>query len=254
MKITRCLATAFLLIGLHNAQAQQTTPDALVQRLFATLQAKDENAYVKLYPNGQQMGRMVRGLMEQMFQSEEMKAAMAADPAAKNLNLDSLVNAQVSQMSTPEAETKMREKFADNHKKVIDQGQKRGINWSEARLTSVALDSTSGKGDQEAQMMEKAGLKAMNAVIDFNAGGTDYQVNVEKMIYIPAEGGWFGGDLKQVVRKGEKFNSADEAGAATEAPKAESKTKVKTKDGETKTKTKASSGKTTTKTKSKTKV
>jgi len=239
------------------SQAQVSSPDAMVQKLFASLKNKDEQSFVALYPNGKQMASLMRGMMETMFKSEEMKQMMAMDEKSKNMNIDSLIDAQISQVTKPETQAEMAKGFAKNFKEIIEKGEKKGVNWSQAQLTSYKLDSTTQVEDEEMKMFAGAGIKNLKGVIDFNAGGTDYQMNFDKVLFIPSEGGWFGGEFKQVIKKGESFATtgsseseviADTA-VTTTTTQPKVKTKTKTDGNKVKTKTKTPAAKTKTKTK-----
>ena len=239
-----------------NAGAQVNSPDTIIHKLFVTLKNKDADAFVALYPNAKQMTNLIRGMMETMFKSEEMQKMMAMDEKSKNMNIDSLINAQITQAMKPEAQAEMQKGFTKNHSTIIEKGEKKGVNWADAQLVSYTFDSTSQVDDEEMKMFAGSGIKNLKGVIDFRAGGTDYQMNFDKVLYIPSEGGWFGGEFKQVIKKGESFtqeNTNDEETdtAVAEAQNTEVKTKVKTDGNKTKTKTKTPAGKTKTKTKTK---
>jgi hypothetical protein len=241
-----------------HINAQVKTADSMIHKLFASLKNKDEKAFTSLYPNGQQMASLMRGMMETMFKSEEMQKMMAMDEKSKNLNIDSLINAQLSQMTKPEAQAEMQKSFAKNFQEIVEKGEKKGVNWSQAQLVSFTLDSTAQVDDEEMKMFAGAGIKNLKGVIDFKAGGTDYQMNFDKVLYIPSEGGWFGGEFKQVIKKGESFaleqpenEVMTDTTATADLPKATTKSKTKTDGNKTKTKTKTPANKTKTKTKTK---
>ena len=241
-----------------SVSAQVKTADSMVHKLFGSLKNKDEKSFTSLYPNGQQMASLMRGMMESMFKSEEMQKMMAMDEKSKNLNVDSLIDAQLAQVTKPEAQAEMQKSFAKNFQEIVEKGENKGVNWSDAQLVSFTLDSTAQVDDEEMKMFARSGVKNLKGVIDFRAGGTDYQMNFDKVLYIPSEGGWFGGEFKQVIKKGESFTNEkavalpDESMEERDARlKAETKTKVKTDGNKTKSKTKTPTTKTKTKTKTK---
>lgn len=259
MKHIKRLAFLFpLSLFASAASAQVSSPDSMIHHLFNSIKNKDEKAFVTLYPNTQQMNKLVRGMMETMFKSEEMQKMMAMDEKAKNMNIDSLIDVQLAQMNKPETQAEMQKSYGESFRSIIDKGEKKGVNWSQAQLVSFTIDTTANTGDEEMRMFAGSGIKAMKGVIDFRAGGTDYQMNYDKVLYIPSERGWFGGEFKQVIKKGESFaqeGSDDQTGdtsttTTTTAP-TESKTKVKTDGNKTKVKTKTPAAKTKTKTKAK---
>ena len=84
MKSTKRLLliiTVFFFIQSTNAQINNA--DSMIYKVFATLQAKDEKAFVALYPNASQFSKMMRTMMEEMMNSEQMKQMMAADEKSK---------------------------------------------------------------------------------------------------------------------------------------------------------------------------
>jgi|GEM_PF-5043346 len=249
MKHIKRLAFLFTLsLFASAASAQVSNADSMIHRLFSSLKNKDEKSFVTLYPNTQQMNKLVRGMMETMFKSEEMQKMMAMDEKAKNMNIDSLIEVQMAQMNKPETQAQMQKSYGETFRSIIEKGEKKGVNWSQAQLVSYTIDSAANANDEEMRMFAGSGIKAIKGVIDFRAGGTDYQMNYDKVLYIPSENGWFGGEFKQVIKKGESFAlegtddhmDSDSTTTMDTAP-AESKTKVKTKTpaGKTKTKTKA---------------
>lgn len=233
-------------------QAQVNSADSMVQRIFATLKAKDVQGFVALYPNAKQFGTMMRTMMEQMMNSEQMKEAMATDPNAKNMNIDSLIEAQISQLSNPEAFAMMEKKFGQTFKKVIEKGESKGVNWSDATLVSYTIDSSASLEDgPDMEMLKNSGLKAMKGVIEFKVKDSSYQLAFDKIIYIPTERGWFGGEFPQLAHKGESLqpememddmmmsDSTNTIGTDTNVAKPKAKMKAKTKTPTSKTKTKA---------------
>jgi hypothetical protein len=143
-------------------------------------------------------------------------------------------------MSKPEVFGEMQKSFGKKFKEAIEKGEKKGVNWSAAKLVTYTTDTT-GDVTPEMEMFKSSGIKNLKGVIDFTAGDSAYQMSFDKLIYIPAEGGWFGGEFEQVIRKGESFApSQDEREMATkdtmlmEAPKTKkpirtSPTGIKTK-------------------------
>ena len=105
-------------------------------------------------------------------------------------------------------------------------------------------------------ILRNAGFKTMKGVIDFSSGGKDYQMSFDKVIYLPSEGGWFGGEFPQLAKKGESLEPdtamddstmALDTTAAVPDKKIKTKTKTKTPTSKTKTKTKTPARKPATK-------
>lgn len=204
MKITKRLVLCFALIAASQLlHAQVRTADSLVHKIFASLKAKDEKAFVALYPDGQQFSRFMRSVMESAMKSDQMKEMLSMD-TTKKINVDSLIDAQVAMFSQPQMVQQMQAEFAKTFQQVIDKGEKKGVNWSQARLTGFTIDSSSVKSD-ESMPFELAGLKEAKGVIDFMVGDSAYQLAFSKMMYIQNEGGWFGAEFPQLARKGESL-------------------------------------------------
>lgn len=256
-KIIVSLIAASCFISSVNAQVANA--DSMIHKVFATLKAKDKKAFVALYPSSTQFPKIMRSMMNQMMKSEQMMQMMANDPSSKNLNIDSLIDAQVNQMSSPEALSKMEEKFSNNFKEAIEKGESKGVNWSNAEITSYTIDSSSSSitGDPTDDMVKGTGMKSMKGVIDFKSGDSAYQMSFNEIIYMPSENGWFGGDFRQVIRKGESFQEEEtsmpdevsvvDTVAVPYKGKTKSKSKSKTSSTKTKTKTKTPARKPATK-------
>ena len=72
MKLFRFLFLITLLLTIKKVDAQVTNADTMVHKIFAVLKAKDAKAYVALYPNKEQMVRLLQkmfvGLAEEFRQ------------------------------------------------------------------------------------------------------------------------------------------------------------------------------------------
>jgi hypothetical protein len=194
---------AVVCFAAQSLSAQVSNADTMIRRIFATLKANDQKAFVALYPNRQQFGRFMRNLMEQTFNSEEMKKVMAQDEKAKNLNIDSLIGAQVATLTSEAAFSQMENAFGAMFQSIIKKGEAKGVKWSDATLVSYTIDSSADVAD--GAPFQPAGMKALKGVIDFTSGGSPYQLAYEKVMYLPTEGGYFGADFPQLARKGESL-------------------------------------------------
>jgi hypothetical protein len=175
----------------------------MVHRVFASLKAKDQQAFVALYPNAQQFSRFMRNIMEQAMKSDEIKKLMEADEKTKGLNLDSLIDAQIATVSGPDAMAKMQQEFGKVFQNIIEKGEKKGVKWSDAKLTNYTIDTVAVGA--EGTPFQPKGIKEAKGVIDFTVGEIPYQLAYNKMMYLESEGGWFGADFSQIARKGESL-------------------------------------------------
>jgi len=229
---------------IQSAHAQVSNADSMIHKIFTTLKNKDEKAFVALYPNAKQFSSFMRIMMEQMMNSEQMQQMMAMDEKSKNMNIDSLINTEVNKLTNPEAFAKMEQSFATKFKEIIKNGEDKGINWNDAKLATHTIDSTNTLGN-EMEMLQTVGFKAIKGVIDFRSSGKDYHMSFDKIMFIPSEGGWYGGEFPQVALKSEslipppdEMMATDSVAVALEKPKTKTKSKTKTPTSKSKTKTK----------------
>ncbi len=210
MKISRMMLALFVMLAAQPLlHAQHRTADSTVQKLFAALQQKDEQAFLAIYPNANQFGRFMTSIMEQVLKSEGMKAIFATDEKTKNLNIDSLITAEAGNAAGPEKFAAMQAKNKSLFQSTLSKGEAKGVRWSEARITGLTVDSAA-VSDKEAAQFNLKGLKEAKGVIDFAVGDSAYQLVFRNMVYFPAEAGWFGADIVQVARKGESLVPAAE--------------------------------------------
>ncbi|HEU4901907.1 MAG TPA: hypothetical protein VFT06_03920, partial [Flavisolibacter sp.] len=141
-------------------------------------------------------------------------------------NLDSLVDAQIVEETKPEKFAKTQAQFGKTFQQIIEKGEKKGVNWSQAKMTGYTIDSSSF-GEKEGMPFQLTGLKEAKGVIDFTVGDSAYQLAFGKMMMIEKEGGWFGADFTQLARKGESLepDKTETEAAADEAPRQKPPTK-----------------------------
>lgn len=199
----RLVAALAAFLFAQSVGAQVRNADTMVQKLFASLKAKDQQAFISLYPNSAQFVRFIRDVMQQSLKSDEMKKMMAQDEKTKNMNIDSLIDAQANAFSNPTEFAQMQAAFSGTFQKIIAKGEQKGVDWNKAVITHYTIDSTEGDGSGSA--FQPKGMKSMKGVIDFTVGGSPYQLAYDKIAYFPTEGGWFGGEFPQLARKGESM-------------------------------------------------
>ncbi|GAA4742440.1 hypothetical protein [Flavisolibacter ginsenosidimutans] len=253
MFLKRFAFVLFASFGFVVLHAQISNPDTMVRKLFATLPANDEKGFVALYPSPQQLMELVKSIM----MSDEVRNQIAMGSGDKNINMDSLIQAQLATMSKPEVAAEMTKSFGKNFQRAVEKGKAKNIDWKKARLLSYTIDTAAGSDKDEA-MLQKLGYKTMNGVIQFSVDTAMYQMQFSKILFIPKAAGWYGGEFGQIARKGETFLeegetriegvSGDTTYTTTTVPK-EIKTKTKSSKGKTKTKsvTKSPARKPTTK-------
>ena len=195
----------------------------MVYKLFAALQAKDQKAFVALYPNARQFGGFMHTVLEKSLKTEEVRKLMEADPKSKDLNVDSLIDAQTRLFSSPEMFSQMEKAFGEVFQKTITTGEEKGVRWSEAKLTGYSIDSSSAF-KEEGIPVPIEGIKEAKGVIDFSVGEEAYELAFDKIMFIESEGGWFGAELPQLTRKGESPEPSREDNVKKEKAATQKKT------------------------------
>jgi len=242
--------------SLQKLQAQVTSADAMANKIFTTLKAKDEKAYIALYPNKEQMSRlmtkMMKGIMSEVAKSPEAMQELKDEGKG---NIDSLISAELQKKASPEEMTKMEEKYAKDFYKIIEQGEKKGINWNTIELVKFDIDTVTVADESMKKLFGSNEFRSMKGVMHFKANDSAYQMNFDDVMYLPEESGWFGVKFKQLISEGEKFEKEDEekeevmvmedgdevAPPPPPLPPSKSKAKTKTTTSKTKTKTKTKS-------------
>jgi hypothetical protein len=222
MKISRFFVLVFVLfMAQAPLHAQHRTADSMVHKLFASLQQKDENAFLSLHPNAEQFSQFIKTIMQQVMKSDAMKQIFAMDEKTKNINIDSLITAEVSKAASPKEFEAMQSEIKRSFQKAIEKGEAKGVKWSEARLTGFTIDSAT-VANEKAEQFNLSGLKEAKGVIGFSVGDSSYQMSFGKMMFFPDQGGWFGVNVAQVARKGDSLApDASDKGMATDTESAE---------------------------------
>lgn len=253
----------YLLIALVSAasfaQAQITNVDTFMHRFFTTLKTNDKQAFIALYPSGDQMKQIMQDAMGKMLNNEQFREQLKKETPGQNI--DSMIKVQLDMFTSDEALKDMTKKFERSFDNAISKGENKGVVWSKATLTSYTVD-TSVAAEDEVMGLADAGYKSMKGVIDFSVADSAYQASFGEVIFMPGRG-WYGGEIKKVVHKGESLKEEEETWqqsgedstfmiidtTAYQVPKEKVKPKAKTKTppAKTKTKTKTSARKPTVK-------
>ncbi|GAA4742447.1 hypothetical protein [Flavisolibacter ginsenosidimutans] len=205
MKYTKILALVILVCFASTLlNAQEKSIDTLIHKLFSSLKQQDEKAFIALYPNGQQFAYIMRPLIEDAFKSNEMKGALASNEKTSSINIDSLIEVQMNQVTAPQVEAELSKKYSQLYHEFIEKGEKKGVKWQEAELISISLDSTLDKSDTEVKSLLQAGMKTMKGIVDFRSNKVNYRMTFAKFVNVPQAGGWFSGEIKEIVRKAER--------------------------------------------------
>ena len=192
------IAFAFLLFVSAAAVAQEKSADTMVHKVYRALKSKNETAFISLFPNYEQMRRFLR-------QSVEAELKQAKDSSAAKMNVDSLMEMMMGQMTEETFNAQMKNEFSRSFRSILEAGEAKGINWSNAVLTHYTLDS----------LVEES-FPSMKGVMDLKDGEKEYQLAFNQMVWLDKEGGWFGISLRNIVHKGEPLDLVDSVTTSVE--------------------------------------
>lgn len=253
MKSTKCIFLLFtVLIAATTLHAQARSADDMAQKIFTSFQTKDEKAFIALYPNKEQMmglvKKMMKGVMAELKNSPETMEELKKE---SNGNIDSLLSAEFEKKASPEEMVKMQEKYTKDFRKWIEEGEKKGVSWSNARITKTEIDTVAENDEAMQKLFGSDQFKSMKGSIHFTSNNIAYQLRFGQVMFLPEENGWFGVKVKQIAKEGEPLTNDDDVeveemteDVEKEVPppppsKPKSKVKKKTTTSKTKTKTKS---------------
>lgn len=216
-------------LSIPAVYSQVSNKDEMIRKVFATLKSKNENEFVKLFPDSVTLRTLFKKVVEKMD-----------DPAAEE---------ELAGMFG-----EMQEKIREDFNKAIERGEKAGVNWASSSLATYTADST--RSEEDMFQVSKVG-----GVMYFKSNDKDYFLRYDDIIWFEDKG-WYGISFKGIGKKGEEkdldfkeFGDApdsvkmdlDEPASVTpdtayriiEEPKAKPKTPVKKKSPTSKTQTPA---------------
>ena len=249
MKITKrlfFLSCAVLLM--KSSHAQISSPDTMVHRIFTSLKNKDEKGFVALFPNQEQMTKMMSKLMAGLV-TEIAKMDTTNKKEIRQDDLNEMMLEQMKSKTKPEELTKEYERFGKNFRDIIKKGEQRGINWNNITLLKYTYDTIAMKDEMAVKLFGTAGMKSMKGQLFFTSADTIYQVSFKETMYLPEERGWYGAELYRLKTENEKLTDDIETKEITlesieedvppPPPPPPSKPKTKKVSSKTKTKTKS---------------
>lgn len=171
-------ATWILLVMLIALQvagySQVSNKDEMVKRVFEVLKNKDEQGFIKLYPDAVTIKQLLGKLMASRFKSDttgEIKREY-------DRKLEGITDSMLA-----------KELHAE-FKKYIDRGENIGIDWSKTVFVSYTSDSTfKPTGD--------FAISELSGKIYFNYNSKEYFLLFSDIIYF--EKGWYGVEINRVV-------------------------------------------------------
>ena len=183
-------ATVALTLG---ASAQVSRPDSLVFRAFRTLQAKDTAGFIELYPNHQQMKKLMVNSMDQL--REQLKAIQP------NMNVDSMIKAEMENFTAEKYRNELQAEFSESFRRILARAQALNLDLSKATILSIRMDTAE---------TEMTGILAVRGTLDLTSDGKDYLLIFDGAGYLPTENGWFGTKFTGIHRKGETAPAVEE--------------------------------------------
>jgi hypothetical protein len=172
MKKTNLIIVIVLVLSNVVGYSQTTNKDEMVKKVFATLKNKDEEAFIKLFPDG--------ATMRNFF-----FATIATDTAGKK--------EEMAAFNSLMSDSNLEEDYREDFKKFIRKGEKNGVNWTEARFVSHTVDS---------MVAEEDGVKmrTLQGKIYFNVGEKEFYLRFSDVIWFDNKG-WFGVNINKVDEK-----------------------------------------------------
>lgn len=216
-----------------TVQAQTASPDSIAVKIFAALKAKDEKAMVGLYPNKEQMVNLFSRIMSGLV-TEIARMDTANKKEAEEAGLNKMMLQKMKEQATDKEIEKEYEKVAKEFRSVLQKGEGIGISWNDVRLVSYAVEQKDLKDEMAVKIFGSPDMKEAKGVLYFTSAANEYELSFTDVLYLPQEGGWYGGKLKSVKRKGQADEkpTGDTGITETKAPQprlSKPATKAKTK-------------------------
>lgn len=188
MKEMKWIFVVVLAAAQFTAFPQVSNKDEMIKKIFGALKNKDEEGFIKLYPDAATIKRLVWQVMAKQLESDtsgKIKIALERE-------LDSITDSLIA--------AKVRKQF----KRYIAKGEKIGIEWNKTILVSYTSDSTVEEAD---------GISAskLSGKIYFNYNNKEYFLAFSNVVGL--EKGWFGGEITRVdekSRENEPYSVSDD--------------------------------------------
>jgi hypothetical protein len=176
-----CLIIALLIVA-TSGYSQVTNKDEMVKKVFAVFKNKDENGFVKLFPDAATMKAFIKKSM----------------PVDTSEGRDNGLNSYMDEMTDSSWEKDLRKDF----KKYFKKGEVKGINWNQATFASYKSDSS---------IIAEDDLKTphLTGKIYFNIGSKEYFMEFKDVIWFENQG-WYGVEIVQVNQKSKENQIGDD--------------------------------------------
>jgi hypothetical protein len=175
--------------------AQEKSADTMLHKIFRALQTKDEAAFLSLFPDYKQMNRFLKESMVQ-----QLHRSIGPDSTSK-INVDSLLESSMEKMTEETFKSEMHKEFTASFYAILKEGEDKGLTWNKAVLVDYNLFYVS---DEE-------GFPAYDGILHLKEGGKEYKVAFDQVIDMEKEGGFFGVNLKKIVKGNESLDGVLES-------------------------------------------
>lgn len=173
-KVKYVLAIALLGITIIGYSQEKNT-EVMVKKIFETLKNKDEEGFVKLFPDAATM----KSFMQSLSNGDTAKA-------------DALMSDYFERMTDSSFQLEFRSIF----KKTIKKGEDKGIDWVKTEWVSFTADTA---------IVDDDDLKttSLRGNIYFSAGAKDYFMKYSDIIWFENKG-WYGVSIRKIDEKGKE--------------------------------------------------
>lgn len=187
-KITRRFALVLLFVSLSLfSQAQEQEKEGFVKGLAEILKTKNEQAYLRLFPDYPKMLVLMKELM-----------------AGSGQQMDS----SFARFFTEDAYQKeMMGEMGEKFRKFIQKGEEKGIAWDKTSLVSYTLEMKAEDQDDDAM---NTNLKMYTGEMELQAADKSYIVRFKESLWWEADKKFYGAEMKKVFEKGKEEAEEEE--------------------------------------------
>lgn len=176
----------FILIGIMaiatTSYSQTANKDEMIKKIFAVLKNKDEEGFIKLFPDAATIKAFIGTFIE-------------TDTSA---DFRDMMRTYFDEMTDSSMQAELRRDF----RKSIKKGELKEVDWSQSVLVSYNADSI---------MVEEDGIKGSKLAgkIYFNADRKEYFLEFDDVIWFDNKG-WYGVEIKRVDEKSKENEPNDD--------------------------------------------
>lgn len=160
--------------------SQEKDKEVMIKKIFNVLQQKDEQGFIKLFPDVVVMKEFIIKRVGSDTITEEGKA---------------VYNEMIDEISG----NSLQKQFGEMYQEIIEKGENKGIAWPKTKFISYVVDSSA---DEETNMARLKGK------IYFNVDKMEYFLQYDEIIWFENYG-WYGVSIDRVDEKS-KENEPEE--------------------------------------------